>query len=78
MLPYGGHVLIVLPYGGHDCDGEEEGVGKCPLVAPTLHLFRGTFLDLYISVKFFGVRTLQLVAYMLSIAFINDNESTIN
>ena len=31
-------VILVLPYGGHDGDGEKEGVGKCPLVAPTLHL----------------------------------------
>ena len=29
----------MLPYGGHDGDGEEEGVWKCPLVAPAFHLF---------------------------------------
>ena len=39
-------VILVLPYGGHDGDGEEEGVGKCPLVAPTLHLVYLDFCDL--------------------------------
>ena len=33
-------IIAELPYGGHDGDGEEKGVGKCPFVTPALHLFR--------------------------------------